>query len=120
MDTKEKIDEIIESVVRSEYGGCNPASDNPCVLPARVVNYKGYAGRALEVFVVGKWRIVTTCGWKGMPSNKTIQKAIKYVKINTGSYDLEKAGTQEFFNPNKGTFAGKEVMLRFERIDNAC
>jgi len=95
------------------------------ILRATVTSEKGLAGRALRVFVVGKWRLVATCGWHGLPSRKSVAKAIYTIRFNTGSYDSYytdpkgMTGYSTHFNPEKGTFGGKEIILAFEHIANA-
>ena len=91
------IKEIAMKITLEEYGGCNPYTDNPCVLKAMVSDGKeGYGARILYVWVVGKWRPVGRTGWQGLPSNKVITEAIQRIRINTGK-----------------TFEGKEIMLQF-------
>ena len=65
--------------------------------------------------MVGKGRAWTYVGYKGMPSNKKIKEAIRTVRFNTGSYTHDHK-----FNPDEGTFGGKEIMLEFIKIENAC
>ena len=36
------MEQIVKDVIREEYGGCNPDTDNPCILKARVTTEKGY------------------------------------------------------------------------------
>ncbi len=94
------------------------------VLNARAVSIKGLQGRAVEVFTVGKWRGVANCGTHGLPSTKITAKAIRTVMFNTGSYDSYYAdpenekGFHTTFNPSKGTFRGKHIVLRWVFIEN--
>ena len=90
-----------------------------CILKARAVTIRGLQGRAVEIFVVGKWRVVANAGTKGLPSIKTAEKAIRTVMFNTGSYDsFHDPYYRTQFNPNKGTFKDKNIVLEWVQIDN--
>ena len=86
---------IITKVLLSEYGGCDPRTDNPCILKARV--RREYL--RIEVFVVGKWRPVR--GYNGTVTEVTNKKILKdmerTVRCNTGT-----------------TFAGKAIQFKWE------
>ena len=94
--------ELITKIVKEEYGGCDPSTDNPCILKAMVSDGKKetYKGRRIYVWVVGSWRCVGRTGWKGLPSNKAITEAIQTIRLNSGK-----------------TFNGKEIMLQFEKFN---
>jgi hypothetical protein len=121
-EEKEIIGAIYDKIIKEEYG-CDPSKDNPCILKARVTKlYDDSKMRYLQVFVVGKWRVGLPVGCKGMPSNKKIQEAIRIVRINTGSTTKDESVSyyKLDFDFNKGTFGGKEIMLEFVIIENAC
>ena len=97
--------EILTKVILDEYGGCDPRTDNPCILKARVS--KQY--HTIEVFVVGKWRIVRGYwGSKYVITNKKILADMeRVVRINTGS------STNFKYDPSVGTFHGKDIRFDF-------
>jgi hypothetical protein len=99
------LDSILDKVVLEEYGGCNPRVDNPCILKARVSKQH----RTIEVFVVGKWRVVRGYwGSKYVITNKKILADMeKTVRINTGSH------VHSGYDPSVGTFHGKEIRFDF-------
>lgn len=102
------IKDILDKVIKEEYGGCDPSKDEVCTLKAMVSDgHEGYGARIIYVWVVGKWRPVGRTGWKGLPSNKVVAEAIQRIRINTGSrFDENK----ELYS---GTFGGKEIELEF-------
>lgn len=119
-EEKEIIGAIYDKIIKEEYG-CDPSKDNPCILKARVTKlYDNSKMRYLQVFVVGKWRVGVPVGCKGMPSNKKIQEAIRTVRINTGSHKEDFKIGEEYYDESLGTFGGKEIMLEFVKIENAC
>uniref|UniRef100_A0A6M3L8Y0 Uncharacterized protein n=1 Tax=viral metagenome TaxID=1070528 RepID=A0A6M3L8Y0_9ZZZZ len=93
------------------------------ILPAKATSVKG-CGRIIYVYVVEKWRGVANCGTHGLPSKISVADGVRTVMFNTGSYDSNytnpdgRTGFITKFNPNKGTFAGKRIVLAFQQIDN--
>jgi hypothetical protein len=107
------IDAIVEKVMREEYGGCNPLVDEVCQLKARVHRVVGVM-RRIEVFVVGKWRVVRGYwGSKYVITNKKILADMeKTVRINTGSH------VHSGYDPSIGTFAGKKIVFIWQEPIN--
>ncbi len=79
MIDEKTIENVIENVVKSEYGGRNVFTDSKIILKARVSN------RMIEVFVVGKWRPQRYYGGSGKnPSKKIVDEVKHSVMVNTG------------------------------------
>jgi hypothetical protein len=75
----EDIKSILDRIIKEEFGGCDPRTDNPCKIQARVSDGMIYA------FAVGKWRVMGRAGRKYPPSQAMLKEAEKTLRINTGS-----------------------------------
>lgn len=95
MEHVDPIKQVMDQIIRSEYGGCHPKYDDPCYLKARFVNH------IIEVFVVGKWRgIRRYAGSAERPiPKKIVDEVISVVRMNTG-----------------GTFLNKTIILKWEKV----
>lgn len=88
---EKEFETILNRVVREEYGGCDPSTDNPCHLKARTRD------GMIQVFVVGKWRFAANAGRKYPPSKAMQNRAERTIRINTGK-----------------TFQGKDITFIWE------
>jgi hypothetical protein len=98
----EHIGDILDRIIKEEFGGCDPRKDNPCKIQARVSDGMIY------VFAVGKWRAVSRAGRKYPPTKKMQAQAKATLRINTGT-----ATSKMFGRTGGGTFDGKEIELVF-------
>jgi len=94
------------------------------IIRAKAISVKGIQGRAVYVWYSNKWYPVANCGTHGMPTVLTAARAIRTLMLNTGSYDrchrdpTTKSGYFSKFNPNKGVFGGKKIVLKWQYIEN--
>jgi hypothetical protein len=73
--------QILEGVIREEWGGCHPKKDGGYFLKARV----DHEAKLIEVFCVGKWRPIRFyAGKKAVPCARVIREVCNSVRINTG------------------------------------
>jgi len=72
------IEATLDKIVKEEYGGCDPRTDNPCILKARVRD------KLIQAFCVGKWRYIGSAGSKYPPSRMMQRRAIATLRCNTG------------------------------------
>lgn len=72
--------DAMDTIIRSDYGGCNPFTDAIIVLNARCMN------TIVEVFVVGKWRPITRCRktTTEIRDNKKLNEMRQSIKANAG------------------------------------
>lgn len=86
----EHIGSILNRIIKEEFGGCDPRTDNPCKIHARVSEGFIYA------FAVGKWRPMAGAGRNYPPSPLMQKRAEKTLRMNTGT-----------------TFEGKKIEFLF-------
>ena len=104
---KQTVEQLVDDVIRKEYGGCHPKEDPFCILKARVVHNP--PDHYIQVFIVGKWRAVRYYGGRGyIVKNKDVLYEIeRHVRMNTGSH------TDMRYDLSKGTFAGKRIIFEW-------
>jgi len=104
---KQTVEQLVDDVIRKEYGGCHPKEDPFCILKARVVHNP--PDHYIQVFVVGKWRSMRYYGGRGyiVKSKKILWDMERTVRINTGSHRDGK------FYSGCGTFAGKRIIFEW-------
>jgi hypothetical protein len=70
---------MLDKIIRSENGGCNPFSDSVIKLKARMDS------GVIQVYVVGKWRNIRYyVNRKTMPGKKIMEEVKRIVMMNTG------------------------------------
>lgn len=78
--TENSTNDVLDRVVRSEFMGCNPYTDEVIVLQARCDRVY------VEVFVAGKWRTLMNCKatTTEIKDKRRLADMKRIIRVNTG------------------------------------